>query len=110
MALQYLAKEYRVGITGRRGRLLNELKQKFPSQIFTACFDVRCENNVENLRNLIKEIPKRTKTQVSLEGSDFAATPAHKVEDETANLREDCLQLHRYVVRTQPHEAEFCAR
>ena len=44
-------------------------------------------------RNLIKEIPKRMKTQVSLEGSDFAATPTHKAEDEKAILREDCLQL-----------------
>ena len=44
-------------------------------------------------RNLIKEVPKRMKTQVSLEGTDFAATPETGIEDEAANMREDCLQL-----------------
>ncbi len=56
MALLYLQKGYSVGITGRREMLLNEMKQKFPSQIFTACFDVRGENNIECLKTLIDEM------------------------------------------------------
>ncbi len=32
------------------------MKQKFPSQIFTACFDVRAENNIEYLKTLINEM------------------------------------------------------
>jgi short-subunit dehydrogenase len=53
MALQYAAKECIVGVTGRRNELLNELKEKFPSQIFTQCFDVRDEKNILHLQQLI---------------------------------------------------------
>src|SRR3954451_18732511 len=56
MALQYARKGYSVGITGRRETLLNELKEKFPSQIFTESFDVRCEKNIEHLKKLINEM------------------------------------------------------
>lgn len=53
IAVQYVLKGCVVGITGRREGLLNELKEKFPSQIFTACFDVRDEKNIEHLQQLI---------------------------------------------------------
>ena len=56
MALQYLQKGYLVGITGRRKMLLNEIKEKFPARIFTSCFDVRADNNVEQLKTLIDEM------------------------------------------------------
>ena len=49
MALQYVNKGYTVGITGRREVLLQELQQKFPSQIFTECFDVRANDNIHHL-------------------------------------------------------------
>jgi RNA polymerase sigma factor (sigma-70 family) len=41
-------------------------------------------------RNLIKESPKRIKKQVSLEDTDLPA-PDPKPEDESAVMREDCL-------------------
>ena len=41
-------------------------------------------------RNLIKESPKRTRKQVSIEGTDLPA-PEAVVEDETAAMREECL-------------------
>ncbi len=53
MALQYAAKGCIVGVTGRRNELLNKLKEKFPSQIFTECFDVRDEKNIFHLQQLI---------------------------------------------------------
>src|SRR5690348_14503032 len=53
IALQYAMKGCIVGVTGRRNELLNELKEKFPSQIFTACFDVRDEKNILHLQQLI---------------------------------------------------------
>src|SRR3954464_15106689 len=56
MALQYVQKDYIVGITGRRRMLLNEMKEKFPAQIFIACFDVRVDNNVEQLKALIDKM------------------------------------------------------
>src|SRR5947207_3011255 len=36
--------------------LLNEMKEKFPVQIFTSCFDVRAANNFEHLKTLIDEM------------------------------------------------------
>src|SRR6478736_1884932 len=56
MALQYVQKGYIVGITGRRTLLLNETKEKFPAQIFTSCFDVRADDNIEHLKTLIDEM------------------------------------------------------
>jgi short-subunit dehydrogenase len=56
MALQYLQKGYYVGITGRREILLHEIKQKFPSQIFTQCFDVRGDNNIDSLIELMRKM------------------------------------------------------
>lgn len=53
IALQYAMKGYIVGVTGRRNELLNELKEKFPSQIFTQCFDVREEKNILHIQQLI---------------------------------------------------------
>jgi RNA polymerase sigma factor (sigma-70 family) len=41
-------------------------------------------------RNLIKESPKRLKKQVSIEDTDLPATES-SVEDESATMREDCL-------------------
>lgn len=43
-------------------------------------------------RNLIKEVPKKVKTHVSLEDSDLPATSTSEIE-ETASMREDCLQI-----------------
>ena len=43
-------------------------------------------------RNLIKEIPKKVKTQVSLEGTEPAVNPRSETEQETAVMREDCLR------------------
>jgi short-subunit dehydrogenase len=56
IALRYVQKGFIVGITGRREMLLNEMKEKFPSQIFTGCFDVRTDDNIEHLKILITEM------------------------------------------------------
>lgn len=44
-------------------------------------------------RNLIKEIPKKIKTQISLQGTEPASDPRRQSEQETATMREDCLRL-----------------
>ena len=44
-------------------------------------------------RNLIKEIPKKIKTQTSLQGTEPASDPRSEAEQETAIMREDCLRL-----------------
>ena len=43
-------------------------------------------------RNLIKEQTKHVKTQVSLEGADLPAVQPNEIEEETAAMREECLQ------------------
>jgi RNA polymerase sigma factor (sigma-70 family) len=43
-------------------------------------------------RNLIKEIPKKVKTQVPLDDSEPASNSLAEIEEETAIMREDCLR------------------
>jgi short-subunit dehydrogenase len=56
IACRYVEKGNRVGITGRRENLLNELKQKYPAQIFISAFDVMGNENQEKIHQLIDEI------------------------------------------------------
>jgi RNA polymerase sigma factor (sigma-70 family) len=44
-------------------------------------------------RNLLKEIPKKVKTQVSLQDIELSSNPASEIEEETAAIREDCLHV-----------------
>ena len=46
----------KVGITGRRCRLLDELESLFPSQVVTECFDVMGNDNIVHLRSLIEKL------------------------------------------------------
>ena len=43
-------------------------------------------------RNLIKEVPKKIKMQMSLQGTELASDPRSDLEQETAAMREDCLR------------------
>ena len=43
-------------------------------------------------RNLIKEQAKQVKTQVSLDDADLPAVQPNEIEEETASMREECLQ------------------
>lgn len=45
-----------VGVTGRRGYLLDDLQQQFPSQVVTECFDVMGQENIPHLESLIKKL------------------------------------------------------
>jgi short-subunit dehydrogenase len=56
IACKYAANGNRVGITGRREDLLNELKEKYPDQIFVSCFDVMEKENQQKIRQLIEEL------------------------------------------------------
>lgn len=54
MALIYLSQGHLLGLTGRRGWLLDELKAQFPNQVTTACFNVQDAGVVNYLNNLNK--------------------------------------------------------
>jgi len=46
----------RIGITGRRCHLLDDLQKVFPSQVVTECFDVMGNENIAHLESLIKKL------------------------------------------------------
>jgi short-subunit dehydrogenase len=52
----YAAQGHQVAVTGRREHLLLELKQAWPTNILTSCFDVRGGNNQEKVQALIHEL------------------------------------------------------
>lgn len=56
MALHYLEKGCTVGITGRRNHLLQELRQAYPHQVLTACFDVQEEKCLNFLSTLVNQM------------------------------------------------------
>lgn len=56
MAEIYALKGDLVGITGRRENLLNELKEKYPKQIFVSCFDVTGNDNQQKIKQLIDQL------------------------------------------------------
>lgn len=56
IACRYAGIGHKIGITGRRENLLNEVKQIFPENIFISCFDVMQHNNEEKINTLIDEL------------------------------------------------------
>jgi len=56
MAELYAEKGYRVGITGRRKELLDELQEQFPQLIEMECFDVTRTENISKLESLINKL------------------------------------------------------
>jgi short-subunit dehydrogenase len=56
IACKYVVNGDKVGVTGRRENLLKELKEKFPEQIFTSCFDVMEKENQEKIQQLINDL------------------------------------------------------
>jgi len=56
MAELYAQKGYRVGITGRRKELLDEIQNAYPSQIERECFDVTSNENIARIESLIQRM------------------------------------------------------
>ena len=52
----YAEKEQRIGISGRRLELLEEIKQQFPQQIEYECFDVSGKENISHLKSLVNKL------------------------------------------------------
>jgi short-subunit dehydrogenase len=55
LAILYARAGHRVGVTGRRNELLQQLKTEFPGQIETACFDVTGTENIPQLKALLQK-------------------------------------------------------
>ena len=56
LAKLYVQNKDVVGATGRRKELLDTLEQEFPGKIFTECFDVTGNENIQHLRSLIDQL------------------------------------------------------
>lgn len=56
MAEAYALKGCKVGITGRRKELLDEIQQSNPSQFEIECFDVTQNENLSHLEALVKKL------------------------------------------------------
>jgi len=56
LARLYIQNGDRVGITGRRAFLLDELREQFPLQLVTECFDVTGCKNIPHLESLIQKL------------------------------------------------------
>jgi len=56
IACRYAVNRNKVGVTARRENLLNELKEKYPAQIFTSCFDVMEKESQPKIQKLIEEL------------------------------------------------------
>ena len=46
----------KVGITGRRSLLLDDLQNEYPDNVYTACFDVMGTDNIDHLEKLIQQL------------------------------------------------------
>jgi len=69
----------------RVSRKVHELRQSFVGDPRLYFYGVA--------RNLIKEVPKKVKTQISLQGTEPASNPLHDAQEETATMREECLHF-----------------
>ncbi|MFI5133713.1 MAG: SDR family NAD(P)-dependent oxidoreductase [Chitinophagales bacterium] len=56
MAEIYAAQGNKVGATGRRNHLLEELKQQYLQQVEIECFDITKNENIQRLESLIKKL------------------------------------------------------
>ena len=56
MAELYAEQGYKVGITGRRKELLDDIQKVRPDHIETECFDVTAKENIQRLESLVQRL------------------------------------------------------
>lgn len=56
LAIQLVNKKYLLGVTGRREKLLIELKNKYPDNIIYKCFDISKDKNSDKLDEIVAEL------------------------------------------------------
>lgn len=72
MAEAYAGKGHKVGITGRRNELLDEIQRSNPSQFEIACFDVTKNENRNHLEALVKKLGGLDILVISSGGGDVS--------------------------------------
>ena len=56
LAIQLANENYRVGITGRRAELLQELRNCYPESFVECCYDVNNMQNADELSDLSRKL------------------------------------------------------
>src|SRR5437867_7153301 len=79
MALIYARQGHLVAVTGRRKKLLEELKKQFPQNIITACFDVTETESRQQIAALVHQL---NGLDLFIYNAGFGA-PSENLEEET---------------------------
>jgi short-subunit dehydrogenase len=79
----YVQNGHRVGVTGRRMELLQSLKNELGENLLTACFDVRGNENVERVRELIGALGGMDLLIYNAGTGDVSKQPDWQIEETT---------------------------
>ncbi|MEK7226481.1 MAG: SDR family NAD(P)-dependent oxidoreductase [Bacteroidota bacterium] len=72
MAELYAQNGHRVGITGRRSELLQQIQQQFPQSVEYECFDVTKTENINHLESLVSKLGGIDVLVISAGGGDVS--------------------------------------
>ena len=72
LAEMYAEKGWKVGVTGRRQNLLDELKQKYPDQVEYECFDVTEPESILKIHSLVEKLGGLDVLLISAGGGDIS--------------------------------------
>lgn len=83
LAELYAEKGWRIGITGRRKELLDELQKKYPAQVETECFDITQNKNIEHIKSLVKKLDGLHLIIISAGGGDVSKELSWEIDKRT---------------------------
>jgi len=86
LAELYAEKGWRVGITGRRKELLEEIQKKYPDKIETECFDVTKNLNIQHLDSLVKRLGGFDLLIISAGGGDVSKELSWEIDKRTVDI------------------------
>ena len=81
----YAEKEQRIGISGRRLELLEEIKHQFPQQIEYECFDVTGKENISHLKSLVNKLGGLDILVISAGTGELSKELSWKIDKTTAD-------------------------
>lgn len=86
LALLFAQNGYKVGITGRRKNLLEELRASNPNQFISSCFDCSTSNNAEKLADLTAQLGGLDLLVISSGTGEFNKHLDYEIENRTNQL------------------------
>lgn len=86
VAIQLALKGYKVGITGRRKKLLEQLQQSNPQAFATCCFDATAEDAIDALNSLSQSLGSIDLILLSSGTGEINKSLDFALEEKTINL------------------------